>query len=131
MDYDTLGNTFRQLNFVAALRERQRVQRLCQDLMKLNARIGTDTPDLPVRERYRNLVQQQCGATPAASMAAIRRAEESFATWPKERPLTLRDIAQYLAVTDCLKIDIAEAGVDSARVDRAFQLVKLFIPVNI
>jgi hypothetical protein len=58
----------------------------------------------------------------------MRRAQESFADWPTERPLNFQDVVQYLAVTDCLKIDIAVAGVRSRIVDFVIDIVAHVIP---
>jgi hypothetical protein len=61
----------------------------------------------------------------------MQRAEESFATWPVERPLNFRDIVQYMAVTDCLKTDIAVSGVRSRVVEFAVDIVPKLIPADL
>jgi hypothetical protein len=48
-----------------------------------------------------------------------------------ERPVKFRDIVQYLAVTDSLRIDIAVADVDSRFVDKSLKIVTKMIPDTI
>ncbi len=74
------------------------------------------------------VVERRICADPRAASKIMRLVKEGFAQWPTERPLNFRDVVQYLAVTDCLKIDIAVAGVRSRIVDFVIDIVGHVIP---
>jgi hypothetical protein len=123
-----LENTLRPLNFVATMRERRRIRRFCEESLKLYRQVEAQMPRTSQSERYARFIELSSGATPATVLTVMRRAQESFADWPNERPLNFRDVVQYLAVTDCLKIDIATAGVRSRIVDFVIDIVGHAIP---
>jgi hypothetical protein len=116
------------LNFVAAMRERRQIRRFCDDSLRLYRQIEAQMPQASRTERYARFIELSSGVTAATVLTVMRRAEESFADWPNERPLNFRDVVQYLAVTDCLKIDIAVAGVRSRMVDFVIDIVGQVIP---
>jgi len=123
-----LDSTLRPLNFVAAMRERRRIRRFCDESLKLYRQVEAQMPQASQSERYARFIELRSGATPSTVLTVMRRAAESFADWPNERPLNFRDVVQYLAVTDCLKIDIAVAGVRSRIVDFVIDIVGQVIP---
>ena len=123
-----LEDTLRQLNFVATMRERRQIRRFCEESLKLYRQVEAQMPQASQTERYGRFIELRSGVSPAAVLTVMRRAEESFADWPNERPLNLQDVVQYLAVTDCLKIDIAVAGVRSRIVDFVIDIVGHAIP---
>ena len=126
-----LGATLRPLNFVTELRERRQIRRICSDSLKLYHRIEREMPGASNLERYARVIKERSGADPETVEAIMRRAEESFAAWPVERPLNFRDIVQYIAVTGGLKADIAVAGVRSRFVDLVFAIVADVIPASL
>jgi hypothetical protein len=123
-----LEETLRPLNFVATMRERRQIRRFCDESLNLYRQVEAQMPQASQTERYGRFIELRSGVTPAAVPTVMRRAEESFADWPNERPLNFRDVVQYLAVTDCLKIDIAVAGVRSRIVDFVIDIVGHVIP---
>jgi hypothetical protein len=123
-----LEDTLRPLNFIATMRERRQIRRFCEESLKLYRQVEAQMPQSSQTERYGRFIELRSGATPATVLTVLRRAEESFADWPNERPLNFRDVVQYLAVTDCLKIDIAVAGVRSRIVDFVIDIVGHVIP---
>jgi hypothetical protein len=123
-----LEDTLRPLNFVATMRERRQIRRFCDESLKLYRQVEAQMPQASQTERYARFIELRSGATPATVLTVMRRAEESFADWPTERPLNFQDVVQYLAVTDCLKIDIAVAGVRSRIVDFVIDIVAHGIP---
>jgi hypothetical protein len=123
-----LEATLGPLNFVAAIRERRQIRRFCDESLKLYRQVEAQMPQASRTERYGRFIELRSGATPATVPTVMRRAQESFADWPTERPLNLQDVVQYLAVTDCLKIDIAVAGVRSRIVDFVIDIVAHVIP---
>jgi hypothetical protein len=123
-----LEDTLRPLNFIATMRERRQIRQFCDESLKLYRQVEAQMPQASQTERYARFIELRSGVTPDAVPTVMRRAEESFADWPNERPLNLRDVVQYLAVTDCLKIDIAVAGVRSRIVDFVIDIVGHVIP---
>jgi len=123
-----LEDTLRPLNFIATMRERRQIRRFCDESLNLYRQIEAQMPQASQTERYARFIELRSGATPSTVLTVMRRAAESFADWPNERPLNFRDVVQYLAVTDCLKIDIAVAGVRSRIVDFVIEIVAHVIP---
>jgi hypothetical protein len=126
-----LRDTLRPFNFVTVLRERHQIRRICAETLKLYRRIEREKPGASSLERYARVIEVQSGADPDTVQTILRRTEESFATWPVERPLNFRDIVQYVAVTGGLKTDIAVTGVRSHFVDFVFDIVADVIPANL
>ena len=123
-----LEDTLRPLNFVATMRERRQIRRFCDESLMLYRQVEAQMPQASQTERYGRFIELRSGVTPGHVPTVLRRAAESFADWPNERPLNFRDVVQYLAVTDCLKIDIAVAGVRSRIVDFVIEIVAHVIP---
>jgi hypothetical protein len=126
-----LVDIIRRLNFLAASRDRGRIRRMCVELLELHRRVEMEMPRDSSTARYARVIELRSGADAAAVSNFMRRAEESFATWPVERPLTFRDIVLYVAVTNDLKSDIAVAGVRSRIVDFALGIVPELIPADL
>lgn len=122
--------TLRRLNIFAGLRERRQIRRICVEFLSLYRQVKLELPQAPPMELYARVVARRSGATAYAVQRFMRRAEESFATWPVSRPLNYRDIVQYVAVTDCLKTDIAIDGVRSRVVETALDIVPQMIPAD-
>ena len=123
-----LENALGPLNFVTVMRERRQIRRFCNESLQLYRQVEAQMPQASQTERYGRFIELRSGVTPATVPTVMRRAEESFADWPTERPLNFRDVVQYLAVTDCLKIDIAVTGVRSRIVDYVIDIVAHVIP---
>jgi hypothetical protein len=126
-----LREALRPFNFIAVLRERYQIRRICSESLEIYRRIERERPGASNLERYARVIEAQSGADPNTVQAVIHRAEESFATWPVERPLNFRDVVQYMAVTGGLEADIAVTGVRSDFVDLVFVIVADMIPANL
>ena len=126
-----LKDTFRHFNFIAAMRERHKIRRLCVESLELYRQVEIEMPQASNTARYARVIELRSGADAGTVLKFMRRAEESFASWPVERPLNFRDIVQYLAVTDGLHTDIAVAGVGSRVVDFALHIVPEMIPPDL
>jgi hypothetical protein len=124
---DMLG----RLNFIAAMRERKYIRRVCAESLQLYRQIEIEMPQASNTDRYARVIEIRSGADADAALKFMRRAEESFATWPIERPLNFRDIVQYMVVTDGFKTDIAVDGVRSRVVDFAIDIVPEMIPADL
>ena len=126
-----LEDTLRRFNFIAAMRERKQIRRVCAESLKLYRQIEIEMPQASNTDRYARVIERRSGADAAAALKIMRRAEESFASWPIERPLNFRDIVQYMVVTDSFKTDIAVDGVRSRAVDFAIDIVPEMIPADL
>ena len=120
--------TLRPLNFIATMRKRREIRHFCDESLNLYRQLEAQMPQASQTERYARFIELRSGVPAAVVPAVMRRAEESFADWPTERPLNFQDVVQYLAVTDCLKIDIAVAGVRSRIVDFVIDIASHVIP---
>ncbi len=125
-----LRHTLRRLILLAGMRERRQIRRICVESLSLYRQVKAELPQASHTELYAHVIQRRSGATAYAVQRFMRRAEESFATWPVDRPLNFRDIVQYIAVTDCLKTDIAVDGVRSQVVETALDIVPQMIPAD-
>jgi ATPase subunit of ABC transporter with duplicated ATPase domains len=126
-----LVDLLRRLNFLAASRDRGRIRRMCVELLELHRQVEIEMPGDSRTARYARVIELRSGADAAAVSNFMRRAEQSFAAWPVERPLTFRDIVLYVAVTNDLKSDLAVAGVRSRIVDFALGIVPEMIPAEL
>lgn len=126
-----LKDTLRRFNFLATLRERGKIRRLCVEALTLYRQVEIDMPQASNTARYARVIERRSGADAGTARQIMRRAEESFALWPVERPLNFRDIVQYMAVTDGLHNDIAVAGVGSRFVDDTLDIVHHMIPADL
>jgi hypothetical protein len=85
--------------WLSAWRERRSASRCCRDLLQLYRVVAARHPELGGDGLYRQVVAARIGGDGGAS-AVVRRATESYATWPVERALTFRDVVHYLAVSE-------------------------------
>ena len=109
------------------MRERQHVKRTCRDCLALYRRVEAQGANTTAAERYARVIASRTGADANGVTTIMRRAEESFATWPNERPLTFRDVVQYLAVTERLGDILSESGVRA----HVSEIVATLIPANL
>jgi hypothetical protein len=93
--------------FEAALRawsERHFAHKCCRELLHLHRDVVARYPGLEPFDAYRKLVAARTGADAAAVDAVLRRATESYASWPTSRALNLRDVIHYLAASEYLTL---------------------------
>jgi hypothetical protein len=91
-------------------RERRVARRTGLESLRLYRELESARPELEPAARYREFVARRTGLDEAGVRAVLRQAEDSFASWPVERPLRFRDVVQYLVVHECLKENPAAAG---------------------
>ena len=125
--HNWFDHALRQFDFLTSLRERNHVRRTCIDTLKLYRDVAAEMPEANSHERYERVVARRTGADPLGVARILRRAKESFASWPSERPLKFRHIAQYLAITEQLDADPDGGGLRT-RVD---VIVARLIPADI
>lgn len=84
--------------------ERRYASQASRDLLEIHRIVSAGHPGIPRRELYTTIVMVRIGTGREEAEAILERAEESFATWPANRPLTFRDVVHYLAVTEYLRL---------------------------
>jgi hypothetical protein len=122
-----LNAALRRSNFLRVMRERQHVKRTCRDCLALYRQVEAQRANTTAAERYAHVIASRTGADANGVNTILRRAEESFAAWPNERPLTFRDVVQYLAVTERLGDTLSESGVRA----HVAEIVARLIPANL
>jgi hypothetical protein len=122
-----LNAALRQSKFLRLMRERRHVKRTCRDCLALYRRVAAQGANTTAAERYAEVIASRTGADANGVTTILRRAEESFAAWPNERPLTFRDVVQYLAVTERLGDSLSESGVRA----HVAVIVARLIPANL
>jgi len=127
-DEDQLEDTLRRFNFLAALRERKQIRRVCLDSLRIYRQVEAEMPQSSRMERYLRVVERRSNADPRAASKIIRLVREEFAQWPAERPLNFRHVVQIIAVTDCLKSEVAGAESQAGDVDFVFDIISEVIP---
>jgi hypothetical protein len=128
---DQLEDTLRRFNFLAALRERKQIRRVCVDSLKLYRQVELEMPQTSRMERYIRVVERRNSADPRAAPKIMRLVREGFAQWPAERPLNFRDVVQIIAVTDCLTTHVAGSDVQPRDVDFVFDIISEVIPAHL
>jgi hypothetical protein len=125
---EQLEDTLRRFNFLAALRERKQIRRVCVDSLRLYRQIEVELPQSSRMERYLQVVERRVGTDPRAALKITRLVREGFAHWPAERPLNFRDVVQIIAVTDCPTTHVAGSDVQPRDVDFVFDIISEVIP---
>ena len=128
---DQLEDTLRRFNFLAALRERKQIRRVCVDSLRLYRQVELEMPQSSRMERYIQVVERRNNTDPRAASKIMRLVREGFAHWPAERPLNFRDVVQIIAVTDCLTTHAAGSDVQPRDVDFVFDIVSEVIPAHL
>jgi hypothetical protein len=130
-DDDQLEDTLRRFNFLAALRERKQIRRVCVDSLRIYRQVEAEMPQSTRMERYMRVVERRSSADPRAASKIMRLVREGFAQWPTERPLNFRDVVQIIAATDCLTTHVAGSDVQPRDVDFVFDIISEVIPAHL
>ena len=94
-------------------RERRVARRASVESLRFYRELEAAHPGRSAASRYEAVVARRTGLDCAGVRQVLRRAEDSFASWPVERPLRLRDVVQYLVVHECLAADPSAVGTRS------------------
>ncbi len=86
----------------AGWRQRRQARVVSRDVLRHYRDLLQDGAVLEPQQGYALAVARHAHASDAEASAVLTAAQESFATWPVERPLRLRDVVQYLVVQQCL-----------------------------
>jgi hypothetical protein len=87
---------------VISFRQTAHAIRTSRAFMQHYRTVSTAVPGLARRDLYRRIVMVHAGVVEEDAEALLVRAEQSFATWPRPRPLTFVDVVRYVAVSDFL-----------------------------
>lgn len=79
--------------------KRYALKESCQLLREYMA-LRADHPQLSKRHLYELLVAESRALEIGAARELVERAEESFAMWPEERDVRLRDVIRYIVVSE-------------------------------
>ena len=126
-----LEDTLRRFNFLAALRERKQIRRVCVDSLGIYRQVEVEMPQSSRMERYIQVVERRVSADPRAALKIMRLVREGFAHWPTERPLNFRDVVQIIVVTDCLTMRVAGGGAQPRDIDFVFDIISETIPAHL
>jgi hypothetical protein len=126
-----VGNAFSNLPEVfvspAVAKERRYAMQASQELLALFNSMRAERPDAESRALYLQLIGKRTGKSEAEAKIALRQAEDSFAAWPVERAVNLRDVASFLIISESL-VPLGQ-GVGT-RSDMA-EIVQTVIPENL
>lgn len=129
-DEDQLEDTLRRFNFLAALRERKQIRRVCADSLRLYRQVALEMPQSSKLERYVQVVERRRSNDPLAASRIMRLVRGGVAQWPAERQLNFRDVVQIIAVTDCLSMQVAD-GAQPRDIDFVFDIISETIPAHL
>jgi hypothetical protein len=129
-DEDQLEDTLRRFNFLAALRERKQIRRVCVDSLRIYRQVEAEMPQSSRVERYIRVVERRSSGDPRAASKIMRLVREGFAHWPAERPLNFRDVVQIIAATDSVT-HVAGGDVQPRNVDFVFDIISEIIPAHL
>jgi len=101
------------VGIVRTWRERTTARHVSRESLRIYREVEESSPELTGMTRYHEVVARQTGLDDSSVAEILERAEGSFASWPVERPLTFRDVVQYIVVAQCLNADPSAPGVRS------------------
>jgi len=84
------------LGFIADWIERRFALRASADLLDLYQKVRQASPELTGRQLYEAIAARRLGSRSSEAATVVRRADESFAQWPRDRDLCFRDVAHLL-----------------------------------
>jgi hypothetical protein len=67
-------------------------------------------PEMSGRALYQEIVAQRLSPQAVSANELVRRAEESFTDWPRDRELRFRDVVHYLVFYEYTLLDTARRG---------------------
>lgn len=89
-------------SLLVSWREAQYAAQVSRDMLKLYQIVSASHPGLPRRAIYKRVVMARTGSDLNEAEAVLSWAEQSFATWPTERALT---VVHYMAVSEYLVVN--------------------------
>jgi hypothetical protein len=93
--------------FFIGRRERREAAKTAQEMLDIYRKISGAYPALKGSTLYRQVVVAYKGGGLPEADSVLRKAADSYAKWPNERPLVFRDVVHYVAVTDYLATNVS------------------------
>lgn len=93
--------------------ERAYAQRQCALLLEIYEHLQRQHPGIGGDELYARVVEYGLDCDPTAARSIILAADRSFAQWPTERDVTLRDVASFLMLNHLLPAHSKTLGVQA------------------
>ena len=90
--------------------ERRYAEEASEQLLTLYQRLRQEKPELSLRALYEGVVAQRLGPQSERAAELVKRAEESFTTWPVERELRFRDVVHYLIFDEYTRLGSTREG---------------------
>jgi len=90
--------------------ERSFARQASAQLLELYKQQRRDHPEMSGRALYQEIVAQRLGPQAARANELVRRAEESFTDWPRDRELKFRHVVHYLVFYEYTLLDPARRG---------------------
>jgi YHS domain-containing protein len=92
-------------SWLLAWREERHASRTSRVMLRHYKAISAENPQLQRRELYKLVVMALARCDATAANRILEHAQESFVDhWPVSRELTLRDVANYVAVSEYLQL---------------------------
>ena len=101
------------LNGMVEKRERVVARHLCAEMLDICGALKAENAKLEGEALYERAVARRMSCDPAKAREIVRLADLSFAQWPEERDVNLRDIVNYLIVNRILGVDAKALGTKS------------------
>jgi len=90
--------------------ERRFARQASAELLELYRQLRSEHPEMSDRALYQEIVAQRLAPQVVSASELVRRAEESFTDWPRERELKFRDVVHYLVFYEYTLLDPARRG---------------------
>jgi len=100
----------RNLGVFVARSERRYAREASTQLLKLFQSKQRQHPELSRRALYEAVIAERLGPDGARAAEVIRRAEESFTDWPRERELRLRHVVHYQIFNEYIRASSERQG---------------------
>lgn len=102
----TLGkgsNFFRWLYFYRKAKEKKFAKIASLEILGLYVSQRIANPDLRGLPLYEKITSKYLNVTDTEARDVVQRAEQSFAIWPSEREVRLRDVARYIIINEYIE----------------------------
>ncbi len=113
---DVLWRVARHLPFLNGMvvqRERTLARQQCTDMLDICGALKAENPKLEGEALYERAVARRLSCNQAKAREMVRLADLSFAQWPEERDVNLRDVVNYLIVNRILGTHTKALGMQS------------------
>jgi len=90
------------IDWYVARRQSVYVENQCRLLLEIYDHFRNEHPELLGDELYARVIEHGLDCDSTAARSVVLEADRSFAQWPTERDVTLRDIATFLLLNQLL-----------------------------